>query len=114
LPKKSPLLIGIVTSFAAVSALTAGSYYFLRSPGPIPEVKTPVAIPSKKLVSSENALKMTLAGHLEGVWAVALSGDSKTLVSGSGDKTIKIWNLDSGQLIRYTFWTFRFCKIGCC
>lgn len=100
LPKKSPLLIGIATSFAAVSALTAGSYYFLRSPGPIPEVKTPVAIATKNSVSSENPLKKTLTGHLEGVWAVALSKDGKTLVSGSADKTIKIWNLDTGQLIR--------------
>lgn len=100
LPKKSPLVIGIATSFAAVLALTAGSYYFLRSPGSVPEVKTPVAIPSKNLVGEENPLKTTLTGHSEGVWAVALSSDGKTLVSGSADKTIKVWNLDTEKLIR--------------
>ncbi|MBW4616730.1 MAG: hypothetical protein KME21_26480 [Desmonostoc vinosum HA7617-LM4] len=32
--------------------------------------------------------------------SVVTSPDSETLVSGSGDSTIKIWNLSTGELIR--------------
>ena len=35
-----------------------------------------------------------------GVYSVAISPDGRTLASSSPDKTIKIWNLASGQLIR--------------
>lgn len=33
----------------------------------------------------------TLSGHSEWVGAVAYSSDGKYIISGSGDKTIKIW-----------------------
>ena len=39
-------------------------------------------------------------GHSESVNSVAISSDNKYIVSGSGDKTIKIWNLESGQEIK--------------
>ncbi|BAY27998.1 WD-40 repeat-containing protein [Calothrix sp. NIES-2100] len=54
-------------------------------------------------------LAETLIGHSQKVGlifkegivnSVTFSPDSKTLVSGSGDKTIKIWNLATGQEIR--------------
>ncbi|MCL1475093.1 WD40 repeat domain-containing protein, partial [Argonema antarcticum] len=34
------------------------------------------------------------------VYSVAISPDGQTLVSGSNDKTINIWNLATGNLIR--------------
>jgi WD40 repeat protein/tRNA A-37 threonylcarbamoyl transferase component Bud32 len=40
----------------------------------------------------------TLAGNLGIVESVAISWDSQTLASGSKDKTIKLWNLQTGQL----------------
>jgi uncharacterized delta-60 repeat protein len=43
-------------------------------------------------------LKSTLTGHTEGVWSVAISPDDKTLVSGSWDNTIRIWNLQTPEL----------------
>ncbi|QDL12402.1 serine/threonine protein kinase [Brasilonema octagenarum UFV-E1] len=43
-------------------------------------------------------LKSTLTGHTDWVWSVAISPDGKTLVSASIDKTIKIWNLQTGEL----------------
>jgi len=43
-------------------------------------------------------LKTTLTGHSESVYSVAISPDGQTLVSGSKDKTIKVWNLQTGVL----------------
>lgn len=96
-PQKSAFLFGIAASFAAALAIIIGSYYFLRSPGLIPAVKSPFAVGSKDAVVGTGN---TLLGHSDSVWSVVLSSDGKTLVSGSEDRTIKIWNLDTRQLIR--------------
>jgi WD40 repeat protein len=42
----------------------------------------------------------TLMGHSHIVRSLAISTDAKLLVSGSRDQTIKIWQLETGQLIR--------------
>jgi hypothetical protein len=42
----------------------------------------------------------TLTGHTDEVYSVALSADGQTLASGSSDKTIKVWNLSTGQAVR--------------
>jgi WD40 repeat protein/response regulator RpfG family c-di-GMP phosphodiesterase len=41
----------------------------------------------------------TIAGHSDTVSSVAISPDGKILASGSLDKTIKLWNLQTGNLI---------------
>jgi WD40 repeat protein len=42
----------------------------------------------------------TITGHSHHVRSVAISPDGQTLVSGSNDKTIKIWQLSTGQELR--------------
>ncbi|MCC5639986.1 serine/threonine protein kinase [Nostoc sp. CHAB 5844] len=45
-------------------------------------------------------LAKTILGHLNYVKTLTITQDGKTLISGSSDKTIKIWNLADGSLIR--------------
>ncbi|GAB4294220.1 MAG: hypothetical protein Fur0025_30780 [Oscillatoriaceae cyanobacterium] len=45
------------------------------------------------------ALTNTISAHLWGVNAVAISPDNQRLVSGSADKTLKIWDLATGDPI---------------
>jgi len=42
----------------------------------------------------------TLAGHTSWVRSVAIHPDGKTVASGSGDRTIKIWDLATGTLVQ--------------
>jgi WD40 repeat protein len=41
----------------------------------------------------------TLEGHSDGVSSVSLLRDGKTLVSGSSDETILVWNLDTKECV---------------
>ena len=41
--------------------------------------------------------KCTLTGHSDSVYSVAYSPDGKHIVSGSGDKTVKIWDSTTGK-----------------
>jgi U3 small nucleolar RNA-associated protein 13 len=45
---------------------------------------------------------MILKGHKRGVWDVNFSPIEKLLASGSGDSTVKVWNLEDGQCV-HTF-----------
>jgi dipeptidyl aminopeptidase/acylaminoacyl peptidase len=42
----------------------------------------------------------TLTGHSRGINSVAISPDGQTLASGSNDKTIKLWQLSTGDELR--------------
>ena len=41
-----------------------------------------------------------LSGHTDFVTSVGFSPDGSKVVSGSQDKTVKIWNADSGEVIQ--------------
>jgi len=41
-----------------------------------------------------------LSGHTDWVRSVAFSGDGSKVVSGSIDKTVKIWSADNGEVIQ--------------
>ncbi|KAL4893708.1 putative wd40 protein [Aspergillus ambiguus] len=47
-----------------------------------------------------NALPQTLEGHLDCVNAVAFSPDGQTVVSGSVDETINLWNAATGEQLQ--------------
>ena len=47
----------------------------------------------------ELAVTNSLIGHSESVLSVAISPDGQTVASGSGDRTIKIWQLRTGELV---------------
>ena len=46
------------------------------------------------------SLIRTLAGHSDAVSGVALSGDGRLAVSASADKTLKVWEVESGRELR--------------
>jgi WD40 repeat protein len=50
-------------------------------------------------VGSGHCLR-TFEGHTGGVNAVALSGDGRWALSGSNDKTLKLWEVGSGRCVR--------------
>ncbi|MEH2324039.1 MAG: serine/threonine-protein kinase [Nostoc sp.] len=54
---------------------------------------------SPKTIATITPIK-TLQGHSDKINSVAISPDGKTLASGSDDKTIKLWNLTTGEQIR--------------
>jgi len=54
-------------------------------------------------VESHNGELCTLSGHTNLVLTIAISPDGQTLISGSRDKTAKIWKLSTGSLIGTLF-----------
>jgi WD40 repeat protein len=57
-----------------------------------------VSLDEKRLFSGSDDITMT--GHSEWIRALAVSPDGKQLFSGSDDKTIKIWSLPDGTLMK--------------
>jgi WD40 repeat protein len=39
-------------------------------------------------------------GHTDGVFTLAISPDGRTLLSGSDDKTVILWNLETGEILK--------------
>jgi WD40 repeat protein len=84
------LLVG-----AAITVVGSQIYGYVRyGLFPTNPISIIASIPSGVL------LQKTLIGHSSSVNAVAISPDGKILASGSRDKTIKLWNLVTGEQIR--------------
>lgn len=60
---------------------------------------------SLKLYGSDGTFIREFVGHTEDVLAVSVSGDGRILASASGDQTIKLWNIASGELLATLFVT---------
>ena len=52
------------------------------------------------LTAPRGPLIRTLTGHTGGIRAVAVTPDETTIVSGSWDTTVKVWDLESGRELR--------------
>src|SRR5688572_5069652 len=59
-------------------------------------------LPGATLAQSQAEPKIRIEGPFNSgiVYSVAFSPDGKTLASGSGDKTIRLWEVNTGRLIR--------------
>jgi WD40 repeat protein len=40
------------------------------------------------------------AEHTDSVWSVAVTANGKYVISGSGDKTVRVWELATGKEVR--------------
>jgi WD40 repeat protein len=76
----------------------------LLPPPPQQQVLSPTAPPASMIFALKRQTQTwrcvhTLIGHLNSVSTVAISPDGKCLASGGFDDTIKLWNLDTGELL---------------
>ncbi len=60
----------------------------------------PAPQPAPSVAWGNALLEHTLRGHSDCVYSVAISPDGKTLASGSRDKTVKLWDIRTGQELR--------------
>jgi WD40 repeat protein len=94
--KKLPLILGGV----AAAAIAAGGLFYLRQnstdPNPAtPPVATETSAPALQFTPLK--IKSTLTGHDSWVRAVAFASNGHTVVSGSYDKTLRLWDTKGGR-----------------
>lgn len=55
--------------------------------------------PERKAESSATEPVQLYRGHTKGVTSLCVSPDGKKLISGSWDKTVRVWDIESGKLL---------------
>jgi WD40 repeat protein len=62
------------------------------------QITAPCLLPlNPSLITPRGRLIRTLKGHSGSVTTVAITPDNKRVISGSGDTTLKVWNLETGK-----------------
>ena len=89
------MVAAIAIGVLLISLMSVLAYIKWRQPGATGQQAE--SVPKSEQPVSFN-LKQTLTGHNDSVIPVAFSPDSKTLASGSMDKTIKLWDTQAGTL----------------
>ncbi|MBV9708200.1 MAG: WD40 repeat domain-containing protein [Chloroflexi bacterium] len=72
----------------------------IPSVSPIRAANSALTTTPPRMKPEELTLLRSLEGHIGPVSSVAISADGQTVVSGSHDKTIKVWNWQTGQQLR--------------
>lgn len=99
--KRDDKVIGVSTMTAAAGGKAIKEVYENRLEDRKFEyvaVKQPAATPEP-----QSAALLTYSGHTGDVYSVAIAPDGRTALSGSADKTLKLWDLAGGKELR----TFR-------
>ncbi|KAJ3126450.1 26S proteasome non-ATPase regulatory subunit 12 [Nowakowskiella sp. JEL0407] len=65
-----------------------------------PSGKFPKLLQTERVPKQWSPCISTLIGHSREVYSVAISGDGNVIVTGSGDKAVKIWNARTGKVVR--------------
>ena len=83
----------LIASVVAAMVIISGS--------PLNQTFAQTSTPTNSTTSKSPQTKptFTLKGHIWDIEALAFSPDGQTLVSGSYDHTVKVWNLKNGKLI---------------
>jgi WD40 repeat protein len=97
-PSKATLLFGSLIGSAAAILIIGGNYYFTRSLQRTPEIRPSVSL--SPTTFNKIVLDKTLSGHSDTVWSVAVRPNSQNILSGSSDRTIKLWDISSGKLLQ--------------
>ncbi|QDL08628.1 protein kinase [Brasilonema octagenarum UFV-E1] len=105
LGKRSNKNLLVAVAVAALLLLGGGVGYLASKIGQSPPSPILTTSPAAKIQNplANLSLAQTLTGHSNAIWVdhcIAISRDNSTVASGSYDKTIKIWNLADGSLIR--------------
>ncbi len=97
-PSQPVLAIGLTLIMMVVTGVIARYFVFPRdsTPSRVQSVTSQPVTPQPK--PAPFSLNNTLSGHQSTVWSVIFSADENALISGSEDTTIKIWNLNTGEV----------------
>jgi WD40 repeat protein len=97
-----PLIVGCILALVLAAALFAIKPVGLMEmlPGQPAAPPSSSAAVSQPPMSSESRPAAVLNGHTDTVQAVAFAPDGKVLASGSDDRTIKLWEVPSGRILR--------------
>jgi WD40 repeat protein len=58
-----------------------------------------VDLPKKSQLKKRIFPKSTLEGHQDWVRSVCVTADGEKIISGSDDKTVKVWSMSSGECL---------------